>query len=348
MKRSLHARRAGFLGALLVSLCALSCGLRAPLPEGAELIPGDTTFAMSVDVPAILESNLYKTLRANEGYFGTNRANFYRFAEATGLDPAKDVQRVLFIARTGGEQMAQMTGIVIGSFDGRKVHDYLVESGLPVRQVEGMDIFEMVVVADRCVFCLAVIDSSTAAFGAGETLDTIAKIRKGTEKGLSEEERAGRLMRRVGRHPEAWGILRAENLTGAMMGMFQRITGDTSALDVLGPIQEVSFSFDTAEPLRLLVEMAASTEDDALLVADVLKGAESVGRIALREARPEMGGFLSDIVIEADTGIVRLSGSIPSNDIRSLTELFGDGLLAGGIAAPQAPGSGTQAGEQAP
>lgn len=348
MKRTLHARSAGLVA--LACVCAMSCGLRAPLPEGAELIPGDTTFAMSVDVPAILESNLYKSLRANEGYFGTNRANFYRFAEATGLDPARDVQRVLFIARTGGEQMAQMTGIVIGSFDGRKVHDYLVESGLPVRQVEGMDIFEMVVVADRCVFCLAVIDSSTAAFGAGETLDTIAKIRKGTEKGLSEEERAGRLLRRVGRHPEAWGILRAENLTGALMSMFQRITpGDTSALDVLGPIQEVSFSFDTAEPLRLLVEMAASTEDDALLVADVLKGAESVGRIALREARPEMGEFLSDIVIEADTGIVRLSASVPSNEIRSLTELFGDGLLAGGIAAPQPPGSaGTQAGEQAP
>jgi hypothetical protein len=344
MKSGLPPRAAVLLAALLAGLCAASCGMRSPLPEGAELIPADATFAVSVDVPAILESALYKNLRTNEGYFGTNRANFYRFAEATGLDPAKDIQRVLFMARAAqGEGIAQMTGVVIGSFDGRKVHDYLTESGLPVRQVEGMDIFEMVVVSDRCVFCLAVIDSSTAAFGAGETLETIARIRGGSMKGIAEEERAGRLLRRVGRHPEAWGILRAENLTSSLLGMFERVTGDTTTLGELGPIQEASFSFDTAEPLRILVELAASSEDDALLVADVLKGAESVGRVALREARPEMAGLMSDIVIEADTGIVRLAGSIPSSEIRYITELFGDGLVATGIDAPRA-----QPEEQAP
>ena len=343
MKSGPHVRITCLLATIVVGLCAMSCGLRAPLPEGAELIPGDATFAVSVDVPAILDSNLYKTLRSNESYFGQNRANFYRFAEATGLDPTKDIQRVLFLARASEDGIAQMTGVVIGSFDGRKVHDYLAESGLPVRQVEGMDIFEMVVVSDRCVFCLAVVDSSTAAFGAEETLEAIAKIRGGKEKGLADEERAGRLLRRVGRHPEAWGILRAENLTSGLMGMFERITGDTSALDALGPIRDVSFSFDTAEPLRILIEMAADSENDALLVADVLKGAESVGRIALREARPEMGGLMSDIVIEADTGIVRLAGSVPSSDIRFITELFGDALQAGGIATPQTP-----AGAQAP
>ena len=343
MKSGLHVRISVLVATIAVGMCAMSCGLRAPLPEGAELIPGDATFAVSVDVPAILDSNLYKTLRSNESYFGQNRANFYRFAEATGLDPTKDIQRVLFLARASEDGIAQMTGVVIGSFDGRKVHDYLAESGLPVRQVEGMDIFEMVVVSDRCVFCLAVVDSSTAAFGAEETLEAIAKIRGGKAQGLADEERAGRLLRRVGRHPEAWGILRAENLTSGLMGMFERITGDTSALAALGPIRDVSFSFDTAEPLRILIEMAANSEDDALLVADVLKGAESVGRIALREARPEMGGLMSDIVIEADTGIVRLAGSVPSSDIKFITELFGNALQAGGIAAPQTPAE-----EQAP
>jgi len=349
MKRSLHSRSTGLLAAVLAAGFAAACGLRSPLPEGAELIPADASFAVSVDVPAILDSEIYRTFRArSEGSFATNQANFYRFAEATGLDPVKDIQRVLFIARpaAGGPEaagVAQMTGVVIGSFDGRKVHDYLAASGLPARQVEGMDIFEMVVVQDRCVFCLAVIDSSTAAFGAGETLETIAKIHGGKETGLSGEERAGRLLRRVGRHPEAWGILRAADLTTSLMGLFRRITDDNTILDEIGPIREVSFSFDTEEPLRVLVEIAAATDDDALLVADVLKGAESVGRIALREARPEMGGLMSDIVIEADTGIVRLAGSIPSREIRSFTELFGDGLVAAGPESPRTP-----EGEQAP
>ena len=113
MKSGPHVRITCLLATIVVGLCAMSCGLRAPLPEGAELIPGDATFAVSVDVPAILDSNLYKTLRSNESYFGQNRANFYRFAEATGLDPTKDIQRVLFLARASEDGIAQMTGLVL-------------------------------------------------------------------------------------------------------------------------------------------------------------------------------------------------------------------------------------------
>src|SRR5512147_2801073 len=126
---------------------------------------------------------------------------------------------------------------------------------MPSRQVEGVDIFELVVIQDRCRFCLAVIDASTAAFGDGETLEKIARVKAGADPGLAAGDGAGRLLRRVGRNAEAWGILRADDLKKGMATVLSKISADSSALSALGPIQEASFSFDTTEPMRVLVEM---------------------------------------------------------------------------------------------
>jgi len=304
-------------------LVTVSCGLGRSLPEGAELIPADATFAVSVDVRAILESSLYKMYESNETVFGRNRMNFYRFAEATGLDPSKDIQRLVFMARAGDEGLEDMSGLAIGSFDGRKVHDYLKDSGLPSRQVEGMDIFEFIVIGDRCRFCLAVVDASTAAFGDGETLEKFAKIHAGSMPGLASEEQAGRLIRRVSRGAEAWGIVRATDFREQLSEMVRRVSADASALAALGPIREIAFSFDTAEPMRVLVEATTDSDKDALMVADVLKGAESMARLTLRETKPEVALLMSDLHIEADTGVVRVAGSLPASDVETITRLAG-------------------------
>ena len=309
------------LGAILFAGLTACVG-RSSLPEGAELIPPDATFAISVDVPALVNSEIYKKYKSEETVFGKNRLNFYRFAEATGLDPSKDIARLLFMARAGEEGLAEMSGVVTGSFDGRKVHDFLAASGMPSRQVDGVDIFEFLVIQDRCRFCLAVIDASTAAFGDGETLEKIARASKDPKASLAAGD-AGRLLRRVNRGAEAWGIVRADDLKKGIKELLSRVSADASALSALGPIHEAVFSFDTAEPMRVLVEMTATSEKDAMMVADVLKGAESLGRLALKEAKPELAKVMSDLVVEADTGVVRVSASIPASDVAMVTQVLG-------------------------
>ena len=325
-------RKAGFMLAAVTMAGLAACVGRSSLPEGAELIPADATFAVSVDVPAVVNSEIYKKYQSEESVFGKNRLNFYRFAEATGLDPSKDIKRLLFMARAGnmmdgeagagGEGLAEMSAVVTGTFDGRKVHDYLAGSGMPSKKVEGIDIFEFIVIGDRCRFCLAVIDASTAAFGDGETLAKIAKASKDPSASLSAGD-AGRLLRRVSPGAEAWGIVRADYLKKWIKEMLSRVSADSSALAALGPIHEAAFSFDTAEPMRVLVEMSATSDKDAMMVADVLKGAESLGRLALREARPELAKVMSDLVVEADTGVVRVSASIPASDVSMVAQVLG-------------------------
>ncbi|MGH9870453.1 MAG: hypothetical protein ACREAA_20145 [Candidatus Polarisedimenticolia bacterium] len=330
-----------FVPSLVLALTLMgavsACGLRKPLPEGAELIPADATFAISLDVPSLLNSRLYELYKSRESAFGLNRLNFYKFAEATGIDPSKDVQRVMFLATAGDDGLREMSGVAMGTFDGRKVYDFLKDSGLPSQKVAGMDIFEVVVLDGRCRFCIGVVDASTAIFGDGETLEKVAQVKSGSKPGLSAEERAGRLLRRMGRDPEGWGIVRAEDLRGAIGGVLGGLN-QANALAALGPIREVSFSFDDGEPIRALVEMTAATDEDAMRVADILKGAESLGRLALKETSPDLGRLMSDLVIEADTGIVRAAGSIPSSDVDNVARLLGGkmgGLMGfGGAGQP--------------
>lgn len=232
------------------------------------------------------------------------------------------------MARAGDEGLEEMSGLVMGTFDGRKVHDFLADSGLPKRQVGDIDIFEFLVIEDRCRFCLAVLDSSTAAFGDGETLAKIAQVKAGAAAGLAGEERAARLLRRIARGAEAWGIVRADDLRETLSDILRRVSADAGALGRLGPIHEASFSFDTAEPMRAVVEFTATSGEDAMLVADVLKGAESLGRLAIKEAKPEFSRLLSDMLIEADGAIVRVSTSIPHSDIETVTKVLGGDWLA--------------------
>jgi len=339
-QRLMRQRLAAAAAAVILILAfGAACASRLPLPEGSELIPADATFAISVDIKAIQNSAVYKRYQAEERAFGLNRLNFYRFAEAAGLDPSKEIDRVMFMARAGEEGLEEMSGLALGKFDGRKVHDFLVQSGLPSRRVAGMDIFEFIVIEDRCRFCVSVVDSSTAAFGDGETLGAIARIKAGESQGISSETRVSRLLRRIGSDPEAWGIVRADDLKGALAGMLRNTSGDASGLRGLGPIREASFSFNSEEPMRVVLEMTASTDQDAMLLADVLKGVESMGRLALREAKPEMSLLMSDLVIVADTGLVRVAGSIPSSDVDSVARLLGATWLTGGLSPSTAAGA---------
>ena len=313
---------------LLAVLPAASCGGRS-LPEGVDLVPADATFAISLDVPAIMSSQLYEALEASDGLFGRNRMNFYRFAEAAGLDPRADVRRLIFLMRAGESGVEDMSAIVTGSFDGKKVHSYLADSGLPIHQVSGTDIFEFIMINDECRFCMAVLDDHTAAFGDGKTLAKIAKVFEGSMPSLSSSESAGRLLSRLGRDPDVWAILMTADLSGPIADLMSRVSADAGGLRGLGPMREAAFSFDATDPMRVLIELAADSEEDAMLVADILKGGEALGRLALRESRPELARIVSDLTIEADTGLIRITGSIPSSDIQAVTRLVGSTWMEG-------------------
>jgi hypothetical protein len=206
--------------------------------------------------------------------------------------------------------------------------------------VAGTDIFEFLVIEGRCRFCLAVMDAGTAAFGDGETLRKMAQVKAGTLPGMATVEGPARLLRRMGHGPEFWGLARADNFKQSLSEMLRNMSRDASALSALGPIHEVAFSFDSADPMRFVLELTASSDKDAMLVADVMKGLEAVGRLTLNQARPELGQLVRDLHIEADTGLVRASGTIPASDVERAVRTLGLDRLGETFSGPATPSGG--------
>jgi hypothetical protein len=313
--------------AALATLLA-SCAANRPLPPGATYLPADSVFVLSLNLPTLTSSDLYKELKDSGGAVGLNRINLLKFAKAAGLDPFKDVTWLTFVGRRGETDVPidQLSAVASG-FDGRKVYDYLKGSGLPSDPHEGMDIFPIVIVQDRCRFCLGVLDDATAAFGDGETLKAMADVRHAASSGLASETTAASLLRTVDPKAAVWGMVRGKDLSSGLADLLARIQGGSKGPGALAPITDLSFFVMSGENVVVAVDALAGSNEDALLIADVIQGAGSLGKLALKQAKPEESGLLSSFRVQVDGKRVRVSASVPQAKLVELARTAAGGLF---------------------
>jgi len=316
------------LVALLASILS-GCAAGKPLPPGAAYLPRDSVFVLSLDLPTLTSSDLYKELKESGGRVGLNRINLLNFAKAAGLDPFKDVKWVTFVGRGRGDSAVPIDELsaVASGFDGKKVYDFLKGSGLPSNPHEGMDIFPIVIVQDRCRFCLGVLDDTTAAFGDGETLKAMADVRHAQGSGISSETSAAALLGRIDPRAAVWGLVRGKDLSSGLADLLARIQGGSKGTAGLAPISDLSFFVTPGENVVVAVDALAGSNEDALLMADVLQGAGSLGKLALKQAKPEESGLLSSFRVQVDGRLVRVSASVPQAKLVELARAAAGGLF---------------------
>ncbi len=321
----------------------LACGPASRLPEGAAYLPPDSRFVLSLDIPTLASTDLYRTLMESGGAVGVNRTNLLKFAQAAGLDWTRDVKWLTFVGRgerDDGISVDQLSAVASGTFDGRRVHQSLKDSGLPAERHVGVDIFPVVIVEGRCRFCISVLDDATAAFGDGETLRSLAEVRGSPQASLARDAGARRLLARIDRRAAAWGLVRGRDLSAALAAMLARLQQGSGGAPPPAPVTDLSFFVTPGEKITVAVDALTGSPEDALLVADVLEGAGALGRLALRQARPEASGLLSSFRVEVDGRLVRASASVPQARLVELARsaaagFFGEGGAAftGGAAA---------------
>ena len=332
-------KRAAVPGIAALALLCNGCGLTAGMPEGSEFIPADSAFVLSLNLPVLASTELYKELKEQGGAVGFNRLNFMQFARATGLDPVRDVKWLTFLGRgegDGGPGVDQLSALVSGSFDGKKVYDFLKDSGLPFETHAGLDIFQLVIVEGRCRLCIAVLDDDTAAFGDGETLRAMGEARQDPASALASDETAGRLLSRLEHRSAIWGVARGRKLAGAFTGFLQEMAQPDSELSVFTSIQDVGFFVAAGDTILLAVDAVTLSEEDALTVADILKGAGAMGKMALKQTGGDASRFLTSFKVQVDGVMVRASTSFPQSDLVELSR----GAMADLFQFPSLPGLG--------
>jgi hypothetical protein len=301
-----------------------ACGVRPDLPEGAAYIPAGTTLAVSIDPQALAATDLYKELKQQGGAVGMNRLNFERFAQAAGIDPSKDIRKILFVgrphgAREGGDTppVDELSAIVTGSFDGSKVHKTLVDSGMPAQSVGGIDIFPILIVEDRCRFCVAILDDTTAAFGDGDTLRAMAEARQAKERSASADPITSKLLARIDPRAAVWGLVRGNDLSAPLLQALSSL-GKQGEEGQLAPVSDVSFFLTWDTKVTVAIDAATANDADALKVADVLEGVGTVGRLALKQVKPDAADLLSTFRVQVDGRLLRASANVPAERVMEL------------------------------
>jgi hypothetical protein len=300
------------------------CGLSSGMPEGSQFIPADSALALSFNLPALTATDLYKELQQQGGAVGLNRLNFMQFAKAAGLDPVRDVKWLTFLGRGAAEeglQVDQLSALVSGSFDGGKVYSFMKESGLPFETHAGLDIFQVLIVDDRCRLCIAILDDHTAAFGDGETLRGMGEARQNPSSALASDETAARLLTRLDSRAAIWGIARGRRLAGSLAGFLQQMAAQSKEAAAFTSIEDIAFFVAAGENILLAADAVARSEEDAMLIADILEGAGAMGRLALKQARQqEAGKFLTSFKVQVDGLVVRASTSFPQSALVELAQ----------------------------
>ncbi len=321
--RSRSAALALLAAAAALPLASAACGIAAGLPAGAEYIPPDTAFVLAMNLEALASTDLYKELAQRGGAVGLNRLNFFQFAKATGLDPSRDVEWLTFVGRGQTEEgppIDQLSALVRGSFDGKKVYDFLKDSGLPFETHAGLDIFQVVIVEDRCRLCVAVLDDATAAFGDGETLRSRGEAREGAAPGLTGDATAARILSRVDRNAAIWGLARGRQLAGALGGFLGKMAEQTKEISAFASIEDIAFFVTADETILLAADAMARNEEEALLIADILEGAGAMGKLALKQTGAEASRLLAGFDVQVDGELVRASTTFPQSALVEIAQ----------------------------
>ena len=219
------------------------------------------------------------------------------------------------------------------------MHDVLKDSGMPHETRGGTDIFQMVIVEGRCRFCIAVFDDTTAAFGDGDTLAAMAEARASAETSLRGNRDAARLLTRVPGDASIWGLVRGVELAKPLVDALVNAEAAGSGARALGSIHDVSFFAVTGPTIIVAADAMTASEDDAMKVADVLQGAGSIGKLALKQAKPDAADLLADYKVNVDGPLLRASASIPQARLVELTRTAAEGFFGNlpGVRSMEAP-----------
>src|SRR5882724_9124066 len=105
----------------LALLGAAGCAAPPPLPAGSTFLPKDAVFVLSLDIPTLTSTDLFRRLKESGGTVGVNRLNVVKFATAAGLDPFKDVKWLTFVGRKRSDDQIpidELSAVATG-FDGK-------------------------------------------------------------------------------------------------------------------------------------------------------------------------------------------------------------------------------------
>jgi len=302
----------------LVLVLAACSGASGP-GDAASLVatlPADVDLAAFVDVKAVQEHPLWKKV-AEDQFLRAGEEPLKRLEAITGLDPARDLQMLLFAARALGQPGMEIAVIARGTVDRERIEDLLEQAGwrperhgsLSLYALPGVDSVATQVPGLGTAPRLTFIDDFTVALGPAALLEALADVQGGSAPALTASKDLGPLLDEALGSGQFWGVFRSGYLAEQLR---QRIESGIPLVGVLkgfSGVEAVRFSLRFSDSIDLVARPHASTEDDARLLADTLNGFLALAKLVAKD-RPEVLRFLEGALVGLDLNAVRLSMNI--------------------------------------
>jgi hypothetical protein len=309
----------------LLLLAALS-----PAPAGAQdaiaLVPPDAASVGVVRLDELRNSPLAAKLLADTDRM-TGEGDAARFMEEAGLRPKEDVDTVIVAAMPRGGSRRNEAALVMfeGRFDPVRLGSAITARGATLQRSPDGEYYILPEKSERGEPGAVAFASSRLVIAGTEDQVTaaLANRRKRGGSGFVRGEGLGRHVSRLPADASVWALVDAKRFP-----MARRHGGDERSSDpsqaLAGAMKSVSlFAFAAKAEGDSLELMATGLSEDAetrQLLEDALRGVLAMWRMAAQEKSPELVTVLRRFAVDADREGVTVTGTLPGQVIRELTE----------------------------
>jgi hypothetical protein len=306
---------------LAVAAAASAFGQPAP-PTIRELlrdVPTDARFVIAVDTTKLRTTPaVQEWMRTHQGHWCDGDNDASAFLQDSGLDPLRDVDRIVFAGSAGdGNGVA----LFAGRFDSTSLAAALSKRGAERVTVDGFTLYRL---ADEGHgrhphHPLVHVGANLVIVGNEAAAVAALSGKAGVNETLAKDLASGRI------DPKAtlWMVADLAGLADRAEPEGDHAEGHGELRGVMAAsrsLRRVSVQASLDDTVTISGDAVADSEENAELLRDALKGAVAAIRLESQDRIPELVDVLRGVTITQSGHEVRVSGSIPVAVIEELVE----------------------------
>jgi hypothetical protein len=262
-------------------------------PSLESMIPAGTVFIAGADIDAIRDTPVYQKLLGRMPL-----PQLDEFTRQTGLDPRKDLSRV--VSCTNGK-----TGLLMarGKFNIRDLEARLETRGAKRSAYKNHNLF-----GDERM-SIYFMNGTTAVAGPGSDLRSLIDQGSGGGRGLSPALRD--LIRTIPANDQIWAAL-----SGGLQGLNIGIPPNSNLENIMNALQSIdtaTVGMDLSKGFDLTAAVTCKTERDAKFVHDMVRGVVGLGRLNTPDNHPEFLKLYDAIKVTQQQTHAQVTAEIPAD-----------------------------------
>jgi hypothetical protein len=300
------------VGAVVAVYTDIAVQASAPEFAGLNRIPADCQFVFGVNVQKFMQSRA----SAIPGISTPIDKDLAAFTEQTGLDPSRDI--TYLVGGSNGKEKASGIVIASGVFNRDAIMSYARSKSAPAElSYAGVPILIFPDPrSDASQHGIAFVDSNEIALGDLDSLKSVLDIRAQESRSILSNPTMVSLIKDIGPDEMFW-------FAGDASGMLSKTP---AAIALTAPlrsgasnIKNVVGSLNVGEALRGKIVATAFNPEQALKLADAVRGLIAIGQLA-GSKNPELQGLFAGLVISQSADQIRLDLNIPADVLIKMSQ----------------------------